>query len=256
MFGLQEGLFSVNFTAFRIVRVARLLRMINTSRELQMLLKTLYLAFANILNVCLLFLLVIFTFTIAGMDLFGDIEEGAEKYISSESNFRTFYSGMMLLVRTSTGESWNGVMHDTAAKRPILATFYWITFTFCGFFIYVNVLIAVIFEEYCNANYKGDDLERQTITLKQKDIDAFLRTWAIYDPLGNREMPTHKFPEFLMKLPQPMGFEDTKMSLMQLKKVIYCLNIRDHEGIIYFPEVMWTVFYSVVGFNDSNKKRL
>lgn len=34
MLGLQEGLFAVNFTAFRIVRVARLLRMLKTSREL------------------------------------------------------------------------------------------------------------------------------------------------------------------------------------------------------------------------------
>jgi hypothetical protein len=166
MFGLQEKLFAVNFTSFRIVRVARLLRMLKTSRELQMLLKTLYLAVANILNVCLLFLLVIFTFTIAGMDLFGDIEEGKEKFIHSECNFRTFYSGMMLLIRTSTGESWNGIMHDTAALRPWLARIYWINFTFCGFFIYVNVLIAVIFEEYCNANYKPDDLDIFKLTLK------------------------------------------------------------------------------------------
>jgi hypothetical protein len=56
-----------------------------------------------------------------------------------------------------------------------------------------------------------------------------------------------------------MGFLETPappMSLAKLRKVIFCLNIRDHEGKIYFPEVMWSVFYSVVGFNDSNKKRL
>lgn len=201
LLGLQEGLIDLNFTAFRIVRVARLLRMLKTSRELQMLLKTLYLAFGNIVNVCLLFMLVIFTFTIAGMDLFGDIKEGEEKFIHEECNFLTFYSGVMLLVRTSTGESWNGLMHDTARKRPLLAHLYWVTFIFCGFFIYVNVLIAVIFEEYCNANYKGDDIDPSTITLKQKDIDAFLKTWAIYDPLGDLEMKTYLFPEFLMQLP-------------------------------------------------------
>ena len=107
-------------------------------------------------------MLVIFTFCIAGMDLFGDIEVGNEKFINKEANFQTFYSGAMLLIRTSTGESWNGIMHDCAAKRPILAHMFWITFTFCGFFIYVNVLIAVIFEEYCNANYKGDDLDNNS----------------------------------------------------------------------------------------------
>jgi hypothetical protein len=148
-------------------------------------------------------------------------------------------------------------MHDTTVKRPWLSHFYWITFIFCGFFIYVNVLIAVIFEEYCNANNNGDDIVSKQVTLKQKDIDAFLRTWAIYDPYGTQEMPTYKFPQFLMQLPQPIGFKDVdQMTPSKLRKVIYCLNIKDHEGKIYFPEVLWSVFYSVVGFNDSNKKRM
>jgi hypothetical protein len=33
-------------------------------------------------------------------------------------------------------------------------------------------------------------------------------------------------------------------------KIIYCLNIRDHEGYVYFPEVMWAIFYSVIGNNE------
>ena len=63
-----------NMTVFRIIRVARLLRMVKASKSLQALLKTLYLALSNILNVGLLFALIIFTFAIAAMNLFGDIE--------------------------------------------------------------------------------------------------------------------------------------------------------------------------------------
>ena len=65
-----------NLTALRIIRVARLLRMIKSSKELQSLLMTLYLAMNNIANVALLFMLIIFTFSVAGMTLFGDIIEG------------------------------------------------------------------------------------------------------------------------------------------------------------------------------------
>ena len=61
----------VNLTAFRIIRVARLLRMIKASKHLQELLRTLYLALNNIANVGVLFLLLIFVFSVAGMDLFG-----------------------------------------------------------------------------------------------------------------------------------------------------------------------------------------
>lgn len=44
---------------------------------------TLYLAMNNIANVALLFLLIIFTFAVAGMQLFGDIDEGKYKAINS-----------------------------------------------------------------------------------------------------------------------------------------------------------------------------
>jgi len=58
---------SFNLTALRIIRVARLLRMIKSSKELQALLKTLYLAMNNILIVATLFMLIIFTYAVAGM---------------------------------------------------------------------------------------------------------------------------------------------------------------------------------------------
>jgi len=72
-----------------------------------------YLAMNNILNVAALFLLILFTFTVAGMDLFGDIIEGKDGFINKNANFNTFYIGMLTLFRVSTGESWPGLMHDT-----------------------------------------------------------------------------------------------------------------------------------------------
>jgi len=62
---------NINLTAFRIIRVARLLRMIKTSKKLQDLLRTLYLALNNIANVGILFMLIIFVYAVAGMDIFG-----------------------------------------------------------------------------------------------------------------------------------------------------------------------------------------
>lgn len=73
LLSLDESLFSFNITALRIIRVARLLRMIRASKGLRHLLKTLWLSLANIINVGMLLFLVFFTFTVAGMDLFGDV---------------------------------------------------------------------------------------------------------------------------------------------------------------------------------------
>lgn len=114
---------------------------------------TLYLAMNNIANVALLFLLIIFTFAVAGMDLFGSIpldELGDEAEMNSEHvNFETFYSSASVLIRSSTGESWNLIMHDCAnQKDPIVTYFYWMLFQLFAFFIFLNVFIAVIYEEF------------------------------------------------------------------------------------------------------------
>ena len=99
-----------NVTALRIIRVSRLLRMVKTSEGLRSLLKTLYLSLGNILSTASLLTLILFTFTVAGMSLFGTIEEG--EIIDNNVNFKSFYMSMMTLWRACTGESWNGIMHD------------------------------------------------------------------------------------------------------------------------------------------------
>jgi len=69
----ETWLESLNFnvTALRIIRVSRLLRMVKTSEGLRTLLKTLFMSIGNILNTAALLLLIQFTFSVAGMSLFG-----------------------------------------------------------------------------------------------------------------------------------------------------------------------------------------
>ena len=63
-------------------------------------------------------------------------------------------------------------------------------------------------------------------------------------------MPTVKFTDFMRRLPAPLGYRGLNIDKSKLDKIIFCLNIRDHEGYVYFPEVMWAIFYSIIGKND------
>jgi hypothetical protein len=112
LIALNESLLDSYFnpTALRIIRIARLFRMVKTNKGLKTLLKTLYLSIGNILNSGALLMLIFFTFSIAGMGLFGNVPDG--DFIDKNVNFRSFYISMMTLFRASTGESWNGIMHD------------------------------------------------------------------------------------------------------------------------------------------------
>lgn len=126
---MEEDLISqlnFNVTALRIIRVSRLLRMVKTSEGLRSLLKTLYMSLGNILNTASLLTLILFTFTVAGMSLFGEIKD--KEFIDENVNFSSFYLSMMTLWRACTGESWNGIMHDCYEDQGILAAIFWIMF--------------------------------------------------------------------------------------------------------------------------------
>ena len=171
----------VNLTAFRIIRVARLLRMVKASKHLRDLLATLYLALNNIANVGVLFLLLVFVFSVAGMDLFGQIESGAVQGadgggIDANCNFNTFYMAVFVLIRAATGESWNAIMHDTVAETAGLSYIFWMGFQLVTFFIFMNVFIAVIYEEYTKVNQ--DDTAVDVLSLKMREIRLFIDSWG------------------------------------------------------------------------------
>ena len=63
-------------------------------------------------------------------------------------------------------------------------------------------------------------------------------------------MLTMRLPDFLRELPPPLGYAGIRIEDSKLNKIIFCLNIRDHNGQVYYPEVMWAVFHSIVGIND------
>jgi hypothetical protein len=144
--------------------------MIKTSKGLSYLLKTLYISLANIINVGMLLFLVFFTFAVAGMDLFGEVEYG--EFINEDANFRTFYVSMITLFRASTGESWNGLMHDCLSEAGILSPLFWILFVFMAFFIFLNVFVAVIYENF-NDILSQDNVAEEKMKIKRKHIKEF-----------------------------------------------------------------------------------
>lgn len=81
---------------------------------------------SNIINTAALLTLILFTFSVAGMSLFGDVGDG--EFMDHNVNFKTFYIAMMTLFRASTGESWNGIMHDCYYSQDIIAVFFWTVF--------------------------------------------------------------------------------------------------------------------------------
>jgi hypothetical protein len=139
-------------------------------------------------------------------------------------------------------------MHECVHAEGVMANIYWILFQLLTFFIFMNVFIAVIYENFNDIQASED--ENDILSLKKKDIKAFQSTWAKYNPMGELYMRTLRLPDFLRELPPPLGYQGIRIEDSKLNKIIFCLNIRDHTGKVYYPEVMWTIFHSIVGIND------
>ena len=117
MFGQVAG---VDFTLLRVVRVVRIFRLVKVSRHLRAIFSTLLISLPSLGNVGALLFMVFFMYAVAGQQLFGGVTDG--EFVTEHANFRDFRHSILLLFRMSTGESWNGIMHDCVeASGPLVA---------------------------------------------------------------------------------------------------------------------------------------
>lgn len=91
-------------SAFRTLRVGRLLRLIKGARSLKMLFDTVVQIIPSLFNIGILLFLILFIYSIVGMSLFAFIKY--DDGINPQVNFQTFSNSLLLLFRVSTGENW------------------------------------------------------------------------------------------------------------------------------------------------------
>ena len=100
----------------RIVRVARIFRLVKANPKVLTLFKTLIYSMPSLVNVGIILMLLYFIFAIIGMNLFNGIKYG--DFLNEDANFDTFGKSFSTLFRCSTGESYNAIMYDTMIQPP------------------------------------------------------------------------------------------------------------------------------------------
>ena len=76
LLGLFENFIPINITAMRVIRGARILRVFKSLHEIQIILVTLYNSLQSFAFVLFLTFVVLFVFSLLGMNFFGHIVEG------------------------------------------------------------------------------------------------------------------------------------------------------------------------------------
>jgi hypothetical protein len=70
-------------------------------------------------------------------------------------------------------------MHDYYKVNKVTSVIFFVLYQMVTFFIFMNVFIAVIYEEFINV--KETDENSNLLSLKKSDIEAFVTTWARFD---------------------------------------------------------------------------
>jgi len=243
----------VDFTLLRVVRVVRLFRLVKTSRRLRTIFSTLYLSLPSLANVGALLLLLFFMYAIAGMSLFGTVPHGT--FITEHANFEEFVPAMLLLLRMSTGESWNGIMHDCAGTvHKGIVFFFFTSFMLLGQFMMLNLFVAVILENF----EREMEAEADSNEIKPDDLDAFAALWAKLvakqapGKNGKRDaawLSAEKLAEILLSLSPPLGLHSHhRASRSRLMKAIRVLDIPiNRDGKIHYSQTLRALVRRVCG---------
>merc|ERR1711959_282211 len=161
-----------------------------------------------------------------GVQLFSLVKLGES--LNAQANFQNFWDAVLLLMRSATGENWNGVMYELANTqecetqefdkdvcgfnsdvyncKPLngcgtpAAFVYYVSFTLFVSYVFLNLFIAVILE----ASEISADEEKDN--LSEDHLNQFMSRWLIFDPDYSLSMTTDKCKEMLQVLEKPMGF--------------------------------------------------
>jgi len=236
-----------NLSIFRIFRVFRVIRLIRSLKGLSSLLTTLVLSLPSIANVTSLLALLIFVYSILGMEFFYHLgADRGTKYINSHTKFTNFGWSVLTLFRCLTGESWNGIMHDTMEGTSGSAWLYWVTFEILGAFMLLNLFVAIVIDHF----EESRKLSGPDCPLEADDIESFKVAWSKLDDNADGEIRWEELEELLRILGKNeessknrcimgLGKKDRRIHLLRRLKHLGMIPVR--KGMIFFPEVIYYV---------------
>eukprot|EP00004_Rigifila_ramosa_P026090 TRINITY_DN7990_c0_g1_i1.p1 TRINITY_DN7990_c0_g1~~TRINITY_DN7990_c0_g1_i1.p1 ORF type:complete len:1641 (-),score=380.66 TRINITY_DN7990_c0_g1_i1:246-4454(-) len=206
---------SGNFVrAFRIGRMARVVR---GARGLRTLLNTLIVSVPSVLNIASLLFLFLFIYAIFGMDQFGVVRYGSQ--VNQYANFQNFGTSMLLLFRMATGEAWQQIMHDCTVEEPAcyvsefpeltdcgnkwMARFFFFSFETLGVYIFLNLYIAVILENFSYCYNKEQSV------ISAAELRKYINAWSKFDSQATGSISTFKLRPFVEYIGEPLGMSES-----------------------------------------------
>ena len=232
----------------RIFRILRILRLLRHAKGLRDLIVTMILSFPSLLNVASLLALIIFIYAVLGRQMFtflahGGVDGTIHGGINGMRNFVSFSSSYLLLFQCLTGDGWSSLMADAMIDDrsaicssevgdcgTVAAVPYFISFQVLGCFVFVNLIVAVILENFATLHHMDPNL------VSTADLELFSDAWAEFDPDATNFVKIADLPYLLLKVPSPLGLKGK--SEVRARQLCMRLRLRADDGMIAFRDLL------------------
>ncbi|KAE9051354.1 hypothetical protein PR001_g1532 [Phytophthora rubi] len=200
--------------AGRIFRMMRVLRFVHLNRGIYTVYQTFRASLRPLGQIFFLMFMIYFIFAIVARQLFGGVRYGPA--MNSFSNFRTFGSATLLLFQIMSGDDWHLTMTDLMVEKPFCAerisastgnvysdcgsvagsALFFITYVTLVVFVFLNLFIAVILENFRSCYLKSD-----VCSVSLLDFEAYREVFLRYDVHNTGYFPLWQLASFLAELP-------------------------------------------------------
>ncbi len=127
----------------RVLRLLRVIRLINVFPELRLIVETLLRSIPSMLHITMLMGILFFIYAVLGFHLFHEHDP---------THWRNLAYALLTLFRIVTLEDWTDVMYKAMELSPAYAL-YFVSFVVVGTFVVVNLFIAVVINNLEESKY-------------------------------------------------------------------------------------------------------
>ena len=226
----------------RIFRILRIIRLLKKSKGLRDLIVTVVLSLPALFNVGSLLAIVIFIYSILGVQLFTFVADG--RSLDDERNFHSIGEAALLLFQCLTGDGWARIMEDASVSEAsggcsedagdcgslAAAIPYFISFQLIGSFIFLNLVVAVVLENFSMLHNTDPTLASHF------DLAGFAEAWAVLDPDATQFIPSSQLVPLLLSVPRPLGLRGRTEH--EATRLCMRLALPQHRGLVAYSEVL------------------
>ena len=242
---------SVNTGGFRVLRVARALRIMKRARRLELLFHTMLRSLPSLGNIVLLMCYVFFNWGVVGVEMFKNVKQNSK--LGEHSNFRTLPAAVLVLYQIGTTETWTSVMAGTSLSPPECEPEldncgktwgnypYFVSYMIIGSFVFMNLFIFVVLHNFENdrldiQEQRNDSsrsqLHRGFVLLKKSWIQETERLNAGTKKAGNtNRIDVSAFIEIIQTIPEPVWKRPVRMFLRTPSAVKWLNLIRNIRSL-------------------------